>query len=381
MSFDVNLKRTISLSSILFVNVLFLTKYLGRVSSYYLLISLVLTVFYGLLASNTLKLGLSEKQYKYLKFITTLVYTILLSLIFLRINVESLNVDRWSVISSFWEAVFNGKYPYLAESHMGNKPGPMPFYYLIALPFYLLGELGYFSLLGIIIFLTLQYRIKTDANYKFLMHFFVLTSAFYLWEVVVRSNIFTTSILVVWFLFSFIKQEKTENKIYLYAILAGLLLSTRAVFSIPYIIFFIYFLRKKEMTFYQMSKFVFVAFITFLMTFLPLLITYYDDFFEMNPFIIQSTFLVPFYITMSFILLAFIFSFLTKTKDDLFFWSGLALFITVSVFITYNLIEFGIDEFLIGARADISYYIFCIPFFIVYLLNTYSIKHKKNLEV
>jgi len=40
--------------------------------------------------------------------------------IFYKIPVESLNVDRWSVITSFWDNFFKGEYVYFAKSNMGG---------------------------------------------------------------------------------------------------------------------------------------------------------------------------------------------------------------------------------------------------------------------
>jgi hypothetical protein len=54
-----------------------------------------------------------------------------------------------------WDNYFSGEYVYFAKSNFGNPPGPMPFYYVLALPFYAVGELGYFSLLGIVVFVLL----------------------------------------------------------------------------------------------------------------------------------------------------------------------------------------------------------------------------------
>ena len=324
---NLNIKRNVSISCLLIINFLFSFKYLTRITDFAWVLALGLTIFYVVLLAHKLKFNISAQAYKLFSITLIILFVIAASITFSKVNVENLNVDRWSVISSFWEAIFAGEYPYMARSHMENIPGPMPFYHVLALPFYLLGELGYFSLLGLFVLLYLFLRIKNLYNYKLLVLVFLLSSPFFLWEVVVRSNIFTTSILIVLFLYCFLQRKNnTGLGFYLYAVIAGLLLSTRAVFSIPYIIFFMYMLLKKDSTISQMIKFIVIAFIAFTLTFLPFMINWPNEFLEINPFIVQSTFLVPFYYTIGFIALAFVFSLLSKSQEDLFFWSGFAFF-------------------------------------------------------
>ena len=375
------IKKNIAIICLLLINFLFAYKYLVRFTDFAWVISVVLSFLSGLLLYNKIHIQWSDKISNYLFYAIGLAFLIASSIVFINIDIHNINVDRWSVISSFWEAAFNGEYPYFASSHMGNNPGPMPFYFLLALPFYLINELGYFSLLGLVILVYLMRKMNTSINYKLVMLIFMITSAFYLWEVVTRSNIFTTSVLILWFLFSFIYRKKDSVLFfYLSAILAGFLLSTRAVFIIPYIIFFMYGFLKKEISLARLLIYAMIAFVVFISTFLPFMIFFPDKFFEMNPLIIQSSFFVPSYFTVLFILMAFVFSFYSKNITDLFFFTGLALFITILIYFIYSLGTFGIGEFYIGKEVDISYFIFCTPFFIMYLLfiNTKQLKKVFN---
>lgn len=365
----VHIQKKISYICLLFINYLFLFKYLSRVTSTYAwLISLGITVVLYFLVLGKINFSFTNKTYRFLSYILLILFTIASTLVFLKVDINTLNVDRWSVISSFWEAVFSSEYPYYAESHMGNKPGPMPFYFILAFPFYFIGEFGYFSVLGIVCFFSMVNKEFTDKKLNFSLLLFLILSPFYLWEIVTRSNIFITSILVAWFLLLLIKKGNLTNNFYLLAILTGLLLSTRAIFSIPYIIFFMYMLRKKEVSFLKIVRFIIIAFVIFLLTFTPFLLFYPQDFFIMNPFIIQSSFLMPSCMSISFILISFFIAFLPQKKEELFFWSGVMLFTVIIAFIIYNLSKYGVNEFFVGIRTDISYFIFCVPFFILYLL-------------
>ena len=134
-------KQNISLLLFLFVNFIFSVKYLSRVTNYYLIISILIIVIYFFLWKFR---GVLDRFLPYLgkaNIFILLAFIITSVLVFNKIHVESLKVDRWSVITSFWDNYLNGKYVYFAKSNMGNPPGPMPFYFILALPFYLLGAL------------------------------------------------------------------------------------------------------------------------------------------------------------------------------------------------------------------------------------------------
>ena len=136
-------KEVCSMSLFLIVNFIFSIKYFARYTSYYLPIVLALMCFHIFLFSRR---GGRITQDRYILIVNVLLLSFFcIACVFLwsRISVESLNVDRWSVITSFWDYFFSGQYVYYALSHLGNYPGPMPFYFILALPFYLL-ELFFF---------------------------------------------------------------------------------------------------------------------------------------------------------------------------------------------------------------------------------------------
>jgi hypothetical protein len=334
---------------------------------------------YVVLLSNAIHFKFSKKSTNFIQYSIVVFFVLSSIYIFTKINVSTLKVDRWSVITSFWDTFFEGKYPYYAKSHMNSYPGPMPLYFLLAFPFYLLNELGYFSLLALPLLIYLLQKMNIPSNYKLLILIFITTSTFYLWEVASRSNILTNSLLIIWVLTNFIEQKKSIGfYFYFNAILVGLLLSTRAIFILPYIIFFLYSLKKKEVKITSFLLYTLIASITFILTFLPFIIGYKDDFFTMNPFVIQSSFLIPSYYTILFILIAIVFSFLADTKNSLYYYSGLALFISIFIYAVYHCVVDGFNASYFEGKVDISYFIFSVPFFLFYLArnNTFTIENK-----
>jgi len=191
----------------LFINFIFSVKYLSRVTSFYLIISLLITSIYFLIWKYRIKITDKIKIGNRLNYLVLILFIILSTIALKIIPADKLNVDRWSVITSFWDNYFNNKYVYFAKSNLGNPPGPMPFYFLLALPFYLIGELGYFSILGLIVFFFLIKKANISKNLQFIIILLVTTSTFFLWEVICRSNIFLNGVIVLLVINTFFKSN------------------------------------------------------------------------------------------------------------------------------------------------------------------------------
>lgn len=364
---NILIKKNISLFLFLFVNFIYGIKYLSRVTDYYFLISITIIVFYLFIWKMRNSIS---KYYKYLgKFnlLLLLLFFVVFYFAFQKIPVETLKVDRWSVISSFWDNYFGNKYVYFAKSNMNNPPGPMPFYFILALPFYIIGELGYFSILGIVLFFGLLNYKKLNTNLQTTALLLVCSSIFYLHEVICRSNIFLNSTIVLFVLLIYFEMKELNlKKLLVSGILIGLSISTRNVLVIPFIIAFVYELKTKKINFTQISIIGFVAISTFTITFLPFVWNHFEDFRQMNPFIIQSTFLVPLQYTLLFIGLAFGFGLLSKAVSDIYFFSGLNLFISIFIYYLFHIENVGFYKTFFDSDADITYFVLCTPFFLYY---------------
>ena len=235
--FTTNLKTIVALSIFVFVNFIFSIKYLSRATDQYLLISIVVSCFYilvwkyhPLLKKYSARLPLANK----ILFFSFAVFSYI---VFKMVPVESLNVDRWSVITSFWDSYFKGDYVYFAKSHMGNSPGPMPFYFILALPFYFIEELGFLSLFGALFFFIFLRSQKIASHKQTMALVLMCTSIFYLWEISSRSNLFTNGILVLLTMHTLFNSPIQNLKSLLLVSLAiGLSMSTRIVFVIPIIV-------------------------------------------------------------------------------------------------------------------------------------------------
>ena len=363
-------KQNISLLIFLFVNFIFSVKYISRVSNYYLPISILIVFSYFLIWKYQNLIDRSNVNLNKINIFILLFLFLSSFLVFVKVPVEDLNVDRWSVITTYWDNFFDDKYVYFAKSCHNNPPGPMPFYFILALPFYLIGELGLFSLMGIILFYYLLKKNKISLKNQTLVLLLVGGSLFYLWEIVCRSNVFLNGVLVLLVVLYILKQPIiTQKNIILIGVCTGLVLSTRNVFVIPFIITFIYLLSKKNINLIQLIYIGFITVITFTLTFIPFIWNHLQDFKIMNPFIIQSSVLMPFKYTLFFIFLSFIVGFVCKSKDDVIFFSGLVLFLSICLYYIFWIIQTSFVNTFFESGADISYYIFCLPFCIFHMLK------------
>lgn len=369
---DLPLKSILSILMLCMVNAMFSYKYLSRETDLAIAITIALVIIQAIGFFKLQSITIAQGFHKLFAGIGILGLLGLVIFAHFHIDLMSLNVDRWSVIDSFWSASFNGEYPYLASSHMGNPPGSMPIYFVLSLPFWLLGELSVFSCIGyVILILMLVYKPSFKAR-RNAIWLYLATAVFLVWELLVRSNIITNTMLIIlaldWFLRTDVKDLK---KSWLVAVVLGLFLATRGNFAVVYIIFFMYPLVTKQVNFVQMFKFTALSALAFASVYLLLIGIYGTVFFEANPFIFHSTLFVPTGYIIAFFVLAFIFSVVSKSKADLYFYSGLTLFSIILLYAINLIIVYGFDAAYISRSwIDISYFLFCVPFLIFYLLKS-----------
>lgn len=357
---DLVMKQYISFFLFLCVSSLFLYKYLERFTEYSVIVSGFFCGFYILLWKKEKWFRISSR---YAEVVLMGAFVIGSFLLWKKIPVETLNVDRWSVISSFWDSYFKGEYAYFAKSNVGNPPGPMPFYFLLALPFYLLGELGGLAVTGVLLVYGLLLLLKVKKQTRMLVLLLVLSSGFNVWEVISRSNVFFNAVLVLGSLVYILGRREFDLKALLYSgILVGLLISTRNVFIISYIISFLFLWRTGVIKFGQLVLLGCTGLIVFTLTFIPVVYGHWDDFERMNPFIVQSTFLIPLEYTLLFIGLAVASSLLCKSSYDVYFYNALVLFVSILVYMVYHIFNSGFHDAFTRSIVDISYFIFCMPF-------------------
>lgn len=362
-------------SVLLFINGLFCVKYFERFTNLYPLFTLLLlciqvgVLYFSFYDKCTLK---QQKIIIYLLLILAVIGSLF---VFRKIHISSLNVDRWSVIYSFWEAFFNGDYPYFAKSHMNNPPGPMPIYFVIALPFYLINEIGWMPLVAVFIGVVLINKLVKNPTSHLVFILFMFTFMGFYWELLSRSTILLNSFLVLIVLLYSEKSIARQNySFYLSALLTGVILSTRMVFIMPFLSLGIMALLSKKVSFLRLLSWTALALFAFALTFLPFYIGFQESFFVMNPFKVQSGFLLPSIYNYLFILISIVLSLVFYNQLSLLLLSGYSLFISIFIYFVYHLIHSGLQSAYFQSGADISYFLFCVPFLLIHFLIEKKIK-------
>lgn len=355
-----NPEKITAFSLLLVINFFFSWKYLDRFTEWSLLLSFALTLVY--IASWILAARLPyRKIYTWFAAVIVLSYAAGMVLAFEKFPVSGLNVDRWSVISSFWENFNQGLYPYKARSHMGNYPGPMPFYFILAYPFLSLGELGYLSIAGFLLLAFLLLRMKNMTAVFSLV--FLVTSPLTAWEILSRSTILVNTTLVLLYVILLLRYRIDRPlSLFLFAIAGGLLLSTRSVFILSYLFLVILFLKNKEFSVWKIAAGGLTLMLVFVLTFLPFVLPFPGEFREMNPFTIQSSFLIPSGYIPLFLALTVAVGLMRGGEDRVWLFNGVIYFLVIFIYFVYCSFSAGIKEAYFGSAADISYFIFAVPF-------------------
>lgn len=372
LSNTIKIKQISAFSILILLNFIFAFKYLSRNFEHSLFLSIgyisILIILFILFQKIDLKLFKSIWFYYSLVFL----YSIGHIVIFHFIKVETLNVDRWSVISSFWEQTFNGLYPYNAQSHMGNYPAPLPFYFLLALPFNLVSEIGYLSLLGIILLsVFLRNNLSAKNSIGAIIILFLSVSVF--WEISVRSTILVNSVLFIIYLF-WLESVNFDNKkqFWASAVIGGLLLSTRTIFALPLVIYVIYLLKSSEVTLKTLIGWSLVVVGVLILTFLPFLVFYFPEFLIRNPFNVQTDHLFPFNISLIFLALSVISGFISFSRRQvLYYTSGIFVLVLITYFSLF-IYRFGFEEAYFQSSIDLSYMLFAFPFLLYFSFSSNS---------
>lgn len=357
-----NTKRIISLVLLLFVSSLFSYKYLARYIDFPLAAAFLLALGHAALYFLSLRLPDKKILHNTLKALTV-VYILAFIVLFRLLPVESLNVDRWSVIQSFWDTFFAGGYPYKAQSHMGNNPGPLPMYFVMALPFYLIGEIGYLAVLGFLLFAGIYFLKRTSLGEKAFPLLFLMTSPLMFWEISTRSTIFVNAVLVLIYIMILHKTNfGSYRNLIICGIFGGLLIATRNVFLLPLAIAMMSIFLRKNITTKQVITGGIFVFAAFILSFVPLLIMFGSEMLEVNPLIIQYNQLLPGGYATILIFVSLILAALARNDCDTYFYSGIMLFLAVAVYFAYHGFMVGFYEAYMASVVDISYFIFCVPF-------------------
>lgn len=347
-----------------FINGLFVLKYSGENSVYYLVAYLLAILILG---AFYVKINLKIVVYKYLFWILVALFFFFSLILNYYVDDTSLNVDRWDAMEIGIKAVLNNEYPYDIKDSMGRESSNLPFLIILGMPFYLIfGSVGFLQSFSFLLFSYLIF--KVFHNYKLRLAGLVLLvlSPSYLWEVYVKSDLLSNFVIVISYSYliwtRFIQYKKI--KIEWVSLLTALVFLTRLSVLIPLTIILLKALYK--LTFSGKFRFagIFTLAVSGILYFFLRNAENWEVLINHNPFTIQGS-KQPIALSVFLIIMAIYFSFKAKSFFDIVFSSGLILFIAVfSTFLLY-LLEFGYAKVIDDSFFDLSFFNMSIPFIIV----------------
>ena len=358
--------NNISLAVTAFISGIYFFKY---ISIYIGVWSFVITVAY-LIAFIILFIGLDRIHTEKFMWLTRRKLALIISFIIICAFVYITFVPRFGrigrlpAIADWLDRLFAGKYPY----NSAILPSGFPVLFFLSIPFYLIKNIGYLEVLGLGIFLFLILNTSKSPKENIVKLVIALICPVIMYEVVVRSELLgnmALTIMIILLAEKYLDEEKLNLKFFLFAILFGLVLSTRSVVGLTYIIYLPYKFR------YELLKgaaFTIIIITAFLLTLIPFIAWNSNAFFLYGPFAVQSIVsFIPMWLVMLVIVAALITSWGVSDIQEVFFASGIFLFLPAFFSMVHKFFAFGAYNSIVFDRFDISYLIFCMPFFILSL--------------
>jgi len=361
--------RVINYISLLIINLiscLFFVKYATRLFHSYqiaLILAILFSIIVILLLFKIDSVNIQKLKIDYKRQFFIIVSIITLAMLILVIATpDTSQVGRLPAINEWLANLLSGKFPYNTPAN----PSSFPMMFIIALPFYLIGELGFMEVLGFVIFAIIVFYYSITMKDIVMRLFLLLTLPMFYYEILVRSELFFNVVLVilaVLFTKKYLLQNKINLPFILTAILYGLLLSTRLIAGIVIAIFILYFFRSN---YRQMIIFSAICILSFIATIVPFIIWDTQYFLHKGPFSVQSLYLPKIVILLAPLVIIFFVKYLRNIRD-VFFYIGAVLFVLVAISFSLHCINYGFYESIFERSSyfDIGYFIFPIPFFIL----------------
>ena len=364
------------------VNAMFVLKYGTRqdfCSPYVLLFLYVSFLFSGLFFIENQRAFIDNyKKFNRGFIIGAVVFFLLFVVINFLVDENALNIDRWSALEVSIDSFVHFKYPYDKLDHLNGTSSALPGMMIIALPFYLIGDVGLLQPFVFLVTMSIIWKSALENHRKLTFIFLLISSVAFLWEVIVKSDLMTNVILILLFMFYWnntYKNEYFKNPIKL-AFCLSVLILTRGFVIIPLVIFlFQSFFREKV----KVKLMFCVSFLlSLLILLLPILISLPDlqTMIAHNPLFNQTAY-APFWLTILFILAPFFISFLTKNFPQKLHVSFVLIGSLIMGLFIYNAYDEGWNANLYGGLFDISYLGIIIPFVIFSITHASTTIHSK----
>ncbi|HLU69886.1 MAG TPA: hypothetical protein VKZ88_03845 [Fibrobacteria bacterium] len=358
------------LAIFLFINLLFAIKYGTRVGLAPWESAPLFTLCFGIqiVAGGWLALWVGRRKRATIWVWAALgVYLVAAYAVYRPMDPYALDADRWSALEAFFDALFRGDFPWAVKSHLGTNVSLFPGMQVLAMPFYLMGDVGLLQFASLIAFGALVLVRYNDRTRPFFLLGLLIAMPAIQYQVFVRSDLLGNAVAIAWLMHVSLKPGVADGKrLFVWAILWGLALSTRAIFVIPFIYVgwrLVDGRRVKTTVMFGLA-----AAATFAATFLPFYLWDAALFWERNPYHVQSG-----YVTREVLVLVLAATIATgfvrrrTAAAGAFVHTGMTLFLTILVCWILKAFQEGWSATLWEHQFDITYFSLCLPFLVIAL--------------
>jgi len=347
----------------LFANLLFIWKYEIEFLWPSWIIPLIYTVIVCLfvfLPLEKIKINLSAKRQFILYFFLVAIIAAGLTFLMTRFNPDNIGLSRFPAIRDWLTNLFDGKFPYTP----GAFTSGFPFLFISAIPFYFLGDIGLYQIFSFVIFAAIIYFKHYERFIdKLQILLLLVASPLFIYEVIARSELFSNMVIVILYLtvLESFRGRKGFAAPVMLGLIGGLILSTRGIVLLIYIIFLGYMLRQYRCNYYILMISILAG---FGLTLLPFIVWDWSCFIEYGPFTVQMWYCPQWLLALA-IIVSFICGMALKSSAKIFITISILLFAIVSVSFSIRIIEFGFRETVLRNFYDISYYCLVQPFLLL----------------
>ncbi len=347
------------------INVLFVYKYSSRIISQSWAASLAYIVIVSLLIVLLFKKGgwgIPEKTQNSIYFFLMAFFAVLLTFLMIQFDPQQIRVGRYPAMYDWITKLLSSEFPYASFTN----PSGFPFLFVMAMPFYFLGDLGFFQIFSFLVFALLVY-LRNGEKYinRFRCILLLVTAPIFLYEIVVRSELFSNMVMVMLYLAVLEAYGRRAGPVTLFflGIIGGLLLSTRGVVLLIYIIVLGYFLKRQIV---QGSLFFISMFVGFFLSLAPFLIWDWKYFLGSGPFAVQLSYIPNWLLTLA-IASSVLCALTIRSLKGIYSSVSFILFGVISVAFVLAVFNMGWHKAVFGSGFDIAYFCFALPYLLISL--------------
>jgi hypothetical protein len=358
------------IAAIATINFLFAFKYCARFSESALIIAAIYTVLFvvaQVLAGRIRTARIPDALFWGFAALATAAWFALLA----NVDVSALRVDRYQMVQLWLDNLLSGKHPYLPVTDTTNVPGPFPFLYVVALPAYLLHEIGYLNIAG---FVVLAWWVKRRDGQKrlqpLLFLVFLSASVPFLYEMATRSTLLVNIIVALLYCDWLEKRDFERPHSHRSAgFWGGLVLATRSIAVVPILISMLSLWRKKRLSTTTAVAIGLVMIVVFISLLAPLFLWHPAQFIVYNPLTIQSM-LLPGWLKVGLVVMTVAAGWFSRTFDETIAFTGAIFFGVVGLAFLQEIITGGWQHTFWESGFDIGYFILALPFLV--FANTFE---------